>query len=91
MENIYDIIKENEHLFINEKLGSECKGVCCRITPCSYFPSDLDMNKESIIKLLDEVIASIKVKIMNFPDGNKMATVPVPIVGVRGRKKIRFL
>ncbi len=87
MTNIYDIINENEHLLINQELCAKCKGLCCKLTPCSYLPNDIDMSKEGLIKLLKEGNSSIKVKITNFLDGDKIATVPIPVVGVRGRKK----
>ncbi len=87
MVDIYNIIKESEHLFINDELCTKCKGICCKLTPCSYFPQDLDMSKEGLSKLLKEGKSSIKVKIMGFREGSKVGTVPILTVSARGRKK----
>ncbi len=87
MANIYDIIEKNKDKLTNENLCSACRGACCRLTPCNYFVKDLELSKENILKYLNDGKTSIKVKIMRFSDKNKIITVPVPIITVRGRRR----
>ncbi len=85
--DIYKIIEENEHLLTNKEICSVCKGKCCKQTPCAYYVRDLVISKENILKMLKEGQTSIKVKIVGFKEGKRVGTIPVPMIGIRGRKK----
>lgn len=83
MASVYKILEANKTKLINSEICSECKGACCKKTPCSYLPRDLDMSKKGLMKKLENGEATITSNVTIGYLDNQFVSVPTLMVEAR--------